>query len=35
MNNKNWDDEDIKDDVEFLLEKLHDGVQDLRYATLS
>ena len=30
MNNKNWDDEDIKEDVEFLLEKLNDGVQDLR-----
>jgi len=29
MNNKNWDDEDIKEDVEFLLEKLNDGVQDL------
>ena len=30
MSSKNWDDEDIKEDVEFLLEKLNDGVQDLR-----
>ncbi|XP_065062983.1 V-type proton ATPase subunit H-like [Rhopilema esculentum] len=29
MSSKNWDDEDIKEDVDFLLEKLNDGVQDL------
>ena len=31
LNKKNWDDEDISDAVEFILEKLNDGVQDLRY----
>ncbi len=31
LSNKNWDDEDSKDDVEFILEKLNAGVQDLRF----
>eukprot|EP00794_Sanderia_malayensis_P011881 gene11881-13114_t len=29
LSGKHWDDEDIKEDLEFTLEKLNDGVQDL------